>query len=82
MCWDNNIHCNLLLCDCCTIFIANWIRTKIFKFLSIPLSSTRLAEVFVLSSTALLIKQLLIKNMCTIKESILFIFQGIGEKLY
>ncbi len=61
---DTNIHCNLLLYSCCTIFITNWIRTKIFKLLRILLSSTGIAYVFVMSSTELLIKQLLVKNAC------------------
>ena len=43
------------------IFIENWIKTNILKLLGIPLSSTVIAEVFVLSSTDLLLKQLLIK---------------------
>ncbi len=52
-----------LLYSCCMIYIANWTSTRIFKLLSIPLSSTRIAYVFVLSSTDLLIKQLLIKKI-------------------
>ena len=26
--WGKNVHYNLLLCNCCTIFIANWIKTS------------------------------------------------------
>ncbi len=43
VCQGNNIHYNLLLYSCCKIFIANWISTKIFKLLSISISSTGIA---------------------------------------
>ncbi len=46
----------ILFYSCCTFFIANWIRTKIFILLCMSLSSTRITSIFVLSSTALLIE--------------------------
>ncbi len=60
-----NIHCNILLYGCSAIFIDNWIRTNILKLLKILLSITRIAKVFILLSTALLFKQLLIKKTCS-----------------
>ncbi len=41
----------------------NWIRSKMFQLPSIPLSSTRIASVLVLSTTALLKKQLVINEI-------------------
>ncbi len=65
VCRSTNIHYNLLLNSGCTIFMDIWTWSRIFYLLSIPLSSTGIAWVFFLSSTDLLIKQLLIReNAC------------------